>query len=153
MPPKKGNPLSLKAKEVKGNTPRAPRPKMVFTDEQKASMLEGYIRVPEAMWPRIKYGSHVRYIKKNGDFMPGGFVLYNPFMVGGVNPEPAMKLQNKPKKDSKWSSWTVRHSTLQTVFIRAPIELQIMQHQIDWVIDKMNENFRRIREYLDQMNN
>ena len=53
-------------------------PSSVWSEEEIASKLQGYLEITPDLWNTIKYGSHVRYINKNNEFKTGGFVLKNP---------------------------------------------------------------------------
>ncbi|EXX55118.1 uncharacterized protein OCT59_012833 [Rhizophagus irregularis] len=59
--------------------------------------LTGYTIVEPKTWQYIKYGTHVRYVKNDGKFYSGGFVLKNPYDVnpkGSPEKKQFMKLQN-----------------------------------------------------------
>lgn len=67
-----------------------------YTPEKIKELLEHYNEVPLSGWNDIPIGSHVRYLKKDGDFKPGGFIrakksgifiLENlPFSSKAINP-------------------------------------------------------------------
>lgn len=45
-----------------------------YTDEKISDMLENYKEIPRSEWMNLAIGSHIRYIKKDNKFQPGGFI-------------------------------------------------------------------------------
>ena len=50
------------------------RKRKPYTPEQIKVMLEDYDEVPAEKWTNIPLGTHIRYYKKTGQFIRGGFV-------------------------------------------------------------------------------
>ena len=50
------------------------KPKTEYNDEKISSMLENYHEVPKTEWNNLLIGTHIRYVKKGGEFKPGGFI-------------------------------------------------------------------------------
>jgi len=38
-------------------------------------LLEGYVEVKQADWHNLPRGSHIRYLRKDGQFKPGGYIF------------------------------------------------------------------------------
>ena len=89
----KDNPFALTKKE-------GPKPQILtktLTKAEQNEKLAGYLEISKEHWPQIRYGTHIRYFLKTGEFRTGGFVGKNPLEV--VNPETKkivtyIKLQN-----------------------------------------------------------
>jgi len=48
----------------------------VITSNEKKQLLVGYEKLPQEKWLQIFPGSHIRYIRKDGEMRKGGYVRY-----------------------------------------------------------------------------
>lgn len=48
--------------------------KVDYNDEKISDMLENYKEIPRSEWMNLPIGSHIRYVKKDNKFQPGGFI-------------------------------------------------------------------------------
>lgn len=61
-----------------------------YTPEEKKEMLNGYICVPKERWLKLEVGTHIRYVRINGEMRKGGYVQYidpkgDYIMVSAIN--------------------------------------------------------------------
>jgi hypothetical protein len=66
---------------IKATVNVAKYPSRTFTQREQADKLTGYLEVGSNVWPQIRYGTHIRYYLKTGEFRTGGFVAKNPVEV------------------------------------------------------------------------
>lgn len=48
----------------------------VFTTEEQKEMLRGFQLVPRDKWLELPVGTHIRYIRKDGEMRKGGYIRY-----------------------------------------------------------------------------
>lgn len=48
----------------------------IITSEEKKQLLVGYNKLPYEKWLQIYPGSHIRYVRKDGEMRKGGYIRY-----------------------------------------------------------------------------
>jgi hypothetical protein len=48
----------------------------VFTTEEQKEMLKGFELVPRNKWAALEVGTHIRYLRKDGEMRKGGYIRY-----------------------------------------------------------------------------
>jgi len=78
-PPSSPNSYSINRQQQQTNMPSIQKfgglkQKADYNDEKISDMLENYKEVPRSEWMNLSIGSHIRYVKKDNKFQPGGFI-------------------------------------------------------------------------------
>lgn len=63
----------------------------VFTSAEITELLENYTEIPKTDWANIPRGTHIRYMKTDGNFRRGGFVV----SIGLVDGKQTIQCANK----------------------------------------------------------
>lgn len=85
-----------------------------YTPQQINDLLANYDEVSANDWSDIRIGSHVRYVKKDGNFKPGGFVRVkgNDYFV----------LENIPfsskQKSPDYVHWIIKFANVSKIFTK-----------------------------------
>lgn len=132
-------------RDIKQNPPR------VWSQEEQAAKLNGYLEVPHEFWDQIKYGTHIRYYSKTEGFRPGGFVVRNPVEVkkddGSI--VSSLKLQNGfNAKDKGYLSWFVVYDSVSKIFIKPDAAVSVALHSLQEVVKGLNENMRKMADEI-----
>jgi hypothetical protein len=145
------NPFDL---EGRGG-PERKHPARVWTPEEQAEKLTGYIEITPKYWELIRYGTHVRYITAAGDFRPGGFVLKNPFDTkprGGHVEKRFLKLQNGfNEKVQGYQQWVVAYEDLAKVYVKPDAAAMMQRDDLMAVTNNLNENIRLLSAYAKRL--
>jgi len=109
-----GDPGSeIKAQPVQ--TGGAQFPKTEYTTDKINDMLEHYNEVPKNDWINLPIGTHIRYMKKSGDFKPGGFIR-----VKKPGDKAHFLLENVPfgskATSPTYSSWIMNFDNVAKIF-------------------------------------
>lgn len=113
-------PKSIEVKEpfqATGGVPSASVPKVEYTSDKIQEMLENYNEIPKSEWLNLPIGSHIRYMKKSGDFKPGGFIR-----VKKNGDKSHFLLENVPfgskSSNSNYSSWVMNFDSVSKIFAK-----------------------------------
>ena len=83
--------------------------KKTINQENIKELLIGYSELPISSWRDIPNGSHVRYIKKDGTFVRGGFVINN---IDGL----IQLANNLNKQASNYITWYASHKSISKLY-------------------------------------
>lgn len=148
-----GNPFDLEGRE--GGGPARPHAARVWTAEEQAEKLSGYLEVPPEYWDQIRYGTHVRYYTKEGQFRTGGFVLKNPFdsrPQGAAADKRFMKLQNGFVSAAKgYVQWLVAYEDAARIFIKPDATVLLMMASLESAVKGLNENIRKLAAFTREL--
>lgn len=116
-------------------------PKTAYTKEQIRKLLTGYIEVPLAKWSDIPLTAHIRYVKKDGSFVRGGFVTNHWLNKDG---KPFMHVANNLKKDAPgYKTWPMAHENVAKVFKKPDakngIEMDVVRSKTAEIIGQINK--------------
>jgi hypothetical protein len=150
----KKNPYELNDKKT-ANQPERQGRALSLTEAEKKEKLKGYVAVPSEHWPNIKYGAHIRYIEKSGEFRGGGFILKNPFdtKVKGTQTEKRFfKMQNgfNPKANS-YKSWIVAYENVEYVFVKGNGVELALRHDLQKVTAALSANIKKLLDQAKKM--
>ena len=141
------NPFDLEGRD--GGPDRAPQGR-VWTAEEQAEKLNGYLEISPEFWDQIRYGTHVRYFSKSEGFRPGGFVVKNPFdskSKGGVEKR-FMKLQNGLNdKVRGYQQWVVAYCDTAKFFVKPDAATLVMMQSLEIAVKGLNDNVRKVAEH------
>ena len=147
------NPFELEGRE--GGGPGRPVMGRMWTAEEVAEKLGGYLEVPPEYWEQIRFGTHVRYFSKTEGYRPGGFVSRNPFDVkpkGGTVEKRYMRLQNGfNPKDKGYVSWIVDYESLAKVYLKPDAGVMVMMKSLEIAVQGLNANVRKVAEYAKKL--
>ena len=162
------NPFSIDSKRGK-NSPKRVRYSGVWTQTEQNDKLIGYLEIAPDLWTSIKCGSHIRYITKDNQFRPGGFVMKNPYSykgdttvikpsveIVGINPEVGerigFRLQNCFNRQSPdYSTWTVAYDDIMKLYLKVDASIRTVVQSLENTIESININMRKITEYVKKM--
>jgi hypothetical protein len=85
-----------------------------YTPDKVEELLENYEEVPRVGWPDISIGTHLRYVKKDGEFKPGGFVRvkkHNQFILENV---PFGSKAANPN----YTQWSMYFDNINKIFVK-----------------------------------
>jgi hypothetical protein len=111
-----------------------------YSNAQIKKLLEGYIEVPRDKWDDIPTRSHIRYIKKDGKFVRGGFVSNHWLNKEG---DKFIHLANSfARKGKKPATWPMAHATVSRVFKKtgkdSGIEMDVVRTKTTEIIGQIN---------------
>jgi hypothetical protein len=146
------NPFDLEGRDGGPDRPRGAR---VWTAEEQAEKLNGYLEIPPEYWEHIRYGTHVRYILKTDGFRPGGFVLKNPFdhkPKGGAVEKRFVKLQNGfNDKARDYQQWLVAYEDVAKFYVKTDAGVMVMMQSLEVAVKGLNENIRKLAEHSKKL--
>lgn len=141
------NPFDLDKKK-KGGLPDKVYKAKTYTEEDKAVLLHGYIDLPEDLWEFVKYGTHVRYITKAGEFRTGGFVVQNPIDIKPKEKEPAkryIKMQNGfSGKTFGHTEWMANYADLGHLYAKPDALDLTFQRMLEGAVKGLNDNIKKL---------
>jgi hypothetical protein len=141
--------------ELQGRKPAGP-PKKVkgreWSPEEQKEKLKDYIEMPRSDWEKVKYGTHVRYYTKEGEFRTGGFVLNNPYSYKPRNSPKevvAIRLQNNyNQKAPGYAAWVAPYESISRLFVKmesGAIALRdLFEEALRNSVEGLNGNIRKI---------
>ena len=146
------NPFELDGRDGGPDKPHAAR---VWTAEEQAEKLSGYLEVAPEYWDQIRYGTHVRYITKAGEFRPGGFVLKNPFDTkprGAAEEKRFIKLQNGFNDKARgYSQWIAAYEDIAKIYMKPDAGVLMMMQSLETAVRGLNENIRKLAEHSKKL--
>lgn len=128
-----------------GNAEHRPRfPTKEYTPTEIAQKLDGYIPVPSNLWSKLPRGSHVRYIKTDQAFKPGGFVC--SFTIKDDNRR-VLQLKNSFNENAaNFSKWFLDLSTVKVLYKKIHYSSYIEVEMIKQMLKTHSEDIRALKE-------
>lgn len=127
----------------------------VWTADEQAEKLNGYIEIAPDLWDQIRYGTHMRYITKAGEFRSGGFVLKNPFDTksrGAATEKRFIKLQNGfSDKTPGYQQWLAAYEDIAKVYVKPDATVLTMLRNLETAVHGLNENIKKVAEYSKKL--
>lgn len=138
--PVAAQPVAAGAVSKKRGAPVKGYAKREYTEAQIKELLVGYIQVAADRWGDIPVGSHVRYVKRDGVFVRGGFVTSHWLSAEGKK---FMHLANNlARGGAGYATWPVAHESLATVYkkvdAKSGIEMDVVREKTSEMIGQMN---------------
>jgi hypothetical protein len=150
---RKKNPFNIKDEipdppnDVSDDTPKKKKStnkkyaKKDYSNEQIKGLLVGYIEVPKDKWSDIPTNSHIRYFKKDGTFVRGGFVTNHWLNKQG---KPFIHLANNFKKKAPgYATWPMAHESVSRIFKKpdanSGIEMDVVRGKTAEIIGQINK--------------
>ena len=141
------NPFDLDKKK-KAGLPQKEYKAKTYTEEEKIALLDGYLDIPADFWAFVRYGTHVRYVTKTGDFRPGGFVTRNPFDAkpkGAAESKRFIKMQNGfNNKVGGYAEWIVAYEDIQHLYAKPDASALTVQRMLENAVKGLNDNIKKI---------
>ena len=127
--------------KIPGGASGVKNPKNKYTREQIKGLLSGYIPVDENKWSDIPVESHIRYLKKDGVFVRGGFVTNHWLDKKGNK---FIHLSNNLNKNADgYATWPMAHNSVQRVFKKINkkngIEMDVVRGKTAEIIEQINK--------------
>jgi len=96
----------------------------VLTNTEKLKLLDGYEKYDDpSTWNSIEVGTHIRLLKKNGDFIRGGFVKAF-YTKDGVN---YLMLESNKYNQANNFIFKVKLDDVKRIFVKPSTDLPIPQ--------------------------
>lgn len=150
-------PIKSAVNTIKATVPTPIKyPSRTFTQREQADKLTGYLEVDSNVWPQIRYGTHIRYYLKTGEFRTGGFVAKNPVEVvisedndiEGKFPNGKkmyIKIQNGFNDKLKgFYQWVVAYDDIDKIYIKPDAGVLTMVHTLESIVGNLNENIQKL---------
>jgi len=162
------NPFIIDAKKPY-NSPKRNRYSNVWTEYEQTDKLNGYLEIAPDLWPFLKGGSHIRYITKNNEFKPGGFILKNPFEYIGETDmfKPSISINNSTdnpgkitgfrlqnyfnKQSPNYTTWVVAYDNIMKVYLKVDPGIRTVVQSLELTIENININMKKITEYIKKI--
>lgn len=146
------NPFDLEGRD--GGPERAHRAR-VWTEEEQAERLGGYLEIPPEFWSQIRYGTHVRYFTKTDGYRPGGFVVKNPLdseaAAGGAEKR-FMKLQNGFNDKARgYQQWVVSYADVEKMFMKPDASALVVMQSLEIAVKGLNDNIRKLADHSKKL--
>ena len=128
--------------------------KVLSTKEQEEK-LNGYLEIESQNWIQIKYGTHIRYYTKSGEFRTGGFVVKNPLET--VNPDSKIikiyiKLQNGFNKTLKgYYEWIISYDEISKIYSKLNANELTTIKSLENAVIGLNENIRKLVKHAKSL--
>jgi hypothetical protein len=132
----------------------------VFSQREQDEKLTGYLEISKEIWPQIRYGTHIRYYLKTGEFRTGGFVSKNPFEVivsNDITQHPTaperlskekkiyIKIQNGFNDKLKgYYQWIVSYDDIDKIYIKPDAGVLTMIKTLENVVSGLNDNIQKL---------
>lgn len=123
--------------------------KKTHTPENIRSLLIGYAEVSPSQWKDIPIVSHIRYVKKDGTFVRGGFVINND---NGV-----MQLANNLNKQAPgYTTWFASHTSLSKIYKKGAVEgnkeeIKVENNKQTDIIRQMNKLIDAVKQHKTRL--
>lgn len=127
--------------------------KKEYTQDQINGLLSGYIQVSVDKWADIPVSSHIRYFKKDGTFVRGGFVTSHWLNKEG---KPFIHLANSFKKNSKgYATWPMAHESVTKIFkkvdAKSGIEMDAVRGKTTEIIGQINKLVEVVKQQRNRL--
>jgi len=128
-------------------------PSRTFSQREQEEKLTGYLDVNRDVWPQIRYGTHIRYYLKTGEFRTGGFVCKNPFEVtvspdnqpNGEGKKIYIKIQNGFNDKLKgFYQWIVAYDDIDKIYIKPDAGVLTIVHTLESIVNGLNDNIQKL---------
>lgn len=163
------NPFFINSKKI-SNSPKRTRYSNVWTSNEQNEKLIGYLEIQPHLWSSIKCGSHIRYVNKNNEYKPGGFVLKNPFIflnnennilkpsieINDINYESnekvGFRLQNGFNRQSPtYETWVIAYDDIMKVYLKVDASIRTVVQSLENTIESINTNMKKLTDYIKKM--
>lgn len=127
-----------------------------YTDEEISKMLDGYIQIPFELWDYIPTGAHIRYVKTNGEFKPGGFVRNHYISNEGkkmimLETRPFVKHNVKQNEQPGYFTFSIAYDNTKTIFKKYPRDAFIEIHMISASLAKKKEQIENLQKDVKKL--
>jgi hypothetical protein len=137
--------------ETKTEAPKYPS--RTFSQREQEEKLTGYLEVNREVWSQIRYGTHIRYYLKTGEFRTGGFVSKNPFEVtvnsdnqpNGEEKKIYIKIQNGFNAKLKgFYQWIVAYDDIDKIYIKPDAGVLTIVNTLESIVNGLNDNIQKL---------
>jgi hypothetical protein len=140
--------FDLSARKVGGAAAHtAPRE---YSEEEVAEHLRDYTLIPPDYWGKLRLGTYVRYVGKDGRLRLGGFITKN-------EPGVRLDLQSRPLKerDPNMLNWQMVYAQTARLYVKVTPEVEMLMDRLasleedqKKLAEKTNRNFEMIAEKI-----
>jgi hypothetical protein len=140
--------------DLEGRTGGPERPPVgrMWTAEEQAEKLAGYVEIDREFWDKVRYGTHMRYFSTAGEFRVGGFVVVNPSDAPGRaagDIRRSFRLQNGFNSKARgYAQWSAAYEDVGRVFIKPGAFEMMTAQSLASAVAKLNANDHRIADHV-----
>lgn len=124
-----------------------------YSEAERKEKLKGYLPVPRDLWPAVQYGTHVRYVKIDGEFCVGGYVQWNPetIRVGDEDRQCLRLMSDFSRASPRHIDWVVAYDDIETLYARGEaVEMKLLQ-DLRRVAEVLNTNILSLDERVKKL--
>lgn len=141
-------PFDLSARKVGGAA--APAAARELSPEETAEHLRDYTQIPPAYWGKLRLGTYVRYVGKDGQLRLGGFITKN-------EPGVRLDLQSRPlrERDANMRNWSMLYAQTDRLYVKVTPETEMvmdriaaLEEDLKELAKRTNQNFERLAEKI-----
>jgi len=137
-------------KTVQSNTYQKNNQKNIVTNEEQEQLLENYEEVPRESWETLPVGIHIRYLRKDGTFRRGGYIISVVNIMSGVNKDNKM-IQLASNNSPYAKSWSTNLERVQKIW-KAKLNSDGGVNQINESVSKeTKESIEYLTKNVDQI--
>ncbi len=130
-----------------------------YTDEEIQEKLKGYTRLSREEFENVRPGTHIRYVRNDGNFRAGGFVTCNPLKTKETEGSRTyMLMRNDIRPRCKGLiQWVIYYDEIQDIYSKAipcgcggSEETERRMKEMREHIDRLEESNRDMREKINE---
>lgn len=152
MPPKKAaaepqNPFSLEGKGKGAD--KKPVLARLWTEEEQAKQLEGFMEIPRAHWEMLAYGDFIHYYDVEGAYKYGGYITNNPSIqsVGGVDKKVVWLTLSITARGAANTRWCVQYDAIDRIYAKPSATELVMMDSLRELATGLNANIKKLADY------
>jgi hypothetical protein len=148
------NPFALDKKKG-GTGPARQHKATTYTEDEQKELLNGYVEIPRDLWPLVRYGTHIRYVTKEGLFRIGGYVKTNPLDSKAHEARESKRfvsLQNGfDKRGHGFAQWAVAYDNIEKLYTKPDASAMAVQRALEKAVTALNTNIRKLAAHATQL--
>lgn len=150
----KASPFTLRGGAGASEEDKAPA--KVYSPEDQAKLLAGYMEVPRMHWPFIEFGTGIRYYLRNEEtnaeeFKYGGYVSLNTIPSSGAdgNDQHTIWVCSSPSGNA--ARWRLSLDRITRIFIRPNASSLVLIDSIKTLTTNIDGNIKKLAEYAKRL--
>jgi len=132
--------------------PSKAHPSTTYTHKEQEDLLHNYIAIPDDFIENIRYGTHIRYIRKSGEFRVGGYVARNP-MTSREGKKFIVLRSSLYAKSPNTAEWTLAYDDILTVYALMDAVSLTIQRNSEEAFKTVNRNQFKMKRAINEIQN
>ena len=140
-------------KMVKNNNSVEIKKNNIITDNERAELLKEYKEISKDKWDQIPARTHMRYLRKDGNFRSGGYVIAHYVKKNGDTNQKKIHLSSSPNYYNA-TKWYVILDHIEKIWIKQSKSQEGSQNMsvIKDTFKTQDENIKVLNTRLDRQN-